>query len=70
MWKRSESGGKVSYRLNLKHPLIEDFTKKIGPLNDELKLVIRLIEECIPIEQIWFDKNDENTSNRYVHGTN
>ncbi|MDA1136298.1 MAG: ATP-binding protein [Proteobacteria bacterium] len=60
LWKRSEVGGKISYKLNLKHPLIENFIEKIGPMNDDFKLVIRLVEQCIPIDQIWIDKNDEN----------
>lgn len=56
LWVRSERKNKIIYKLNQKHPLIDNFRTSIGPLNDDFKIIIRIIEECIPVQQIWIDQ--------------
>lgn len=63
--KRSEKVGKIwsskhirglnAYRLNRDHPLINKFFDNIGSHRKEAEAIFRLIEETVPVEQIWLD---------------
>lgn len=63
--KRSEKIGKVwlakqirnqnTYRLDRDHPVIRSFLERLGGRRKEAEAIFKLIEETVPVEQIWLD---------------
>jgi hypothetical protein len=53
----------IGYRVNKKHPLISDFRKKIGLLEDSFDVILRLLQESIPVQKIWLDAADSEQNN-------
>jgi len=58
-WYKQTREDRVVYRINRKHPLVAailaEFTKK---QRGELFAMFRLLEETVPVEQIWLDTSD------------
>ncbi len=55
VWQRRTRGGKVSYIVNREHPLISQALNSHSATEREFRRVIRLIEEYVPVQQIWVD---------------
>lgn len=58
-WYKQTRADRVIYRVNRQHPLIaailDEFTKK---QQKSLFAMFRLLEETVPVEQIWLDASD------------
>jgi hypothetical protein len=63
VWIRSDRDQMIGYRINKKHPLISDFRKKVGQLDGGFDVVLRLLEESIPVQKIWLDAADSEQNN-------
>jgi hypothetical protein len=63
VWIRSDRDQMIGYRVNKKHPLISDFRKKIGLLEDSFDVILRLLQESIPVQKIWLDAADSEQNN-------
>ncbi len=64
VWQRRVRSQRVSYIINREHPLIKE-ALQAGPAdNPTLNRLLRLIEEYIPVQQIWVDaaEGDETQS--------
>ena len=55
VWSNKKRNEKTIYRINFDHPRIKEFQKSIGPNAKDFKNIIRLIEECVPVQQMWID---------------
>lgn len=56
MWSRREAGGRISYRINRQHTLIELLRFQLeGESRDHLERLLRLIEETVPVPAIALD---------------
>jgi hypothetical protein len=63
VWIRSDRDQMIGYRINKNHPLISDFRKKIGQLEEGFDVVLRLLQESIPVQRIWLDAADSEQNN-------
>ena len=64
VWQRHVRANKVSYVINRDHPLIRDALGSDSIDRQQLRQVLRVIEEYVPIQQIWVDmaEGDESQS--------
>ena len=64
VWQQSISRQRVSYVVNREHPLIKNALQSKLIQSGELRRILRLIEEYVPIQQIWIDaaQGDESQS--------
>ena len=62
VWQRHVQGNRVSYVVNRNHPLVRDalMSDSGGALG--LEQVLRLIEEYVPVQQIWVDQAEGDES--------
>lgn len=58
LWKSSTRRGNQIYRIDRKNELIKDLFKQAGPLKLEIEAIFRLLEETVPVQQIWLDMSE------------
>jgi hypothetical protein len=58
-WNSSIRNGMYHYEINRKHPLIEAVLENAGERKDEIRTMIHLIEETIPIQMILMNSSNE-----------
>ncbi len=61
LWDQKIKHGKVSYKLNLKHPMVESILIEAGELTPRLKALLSMIEATVPVPLIALG-NSENPS--------
>jgi hypothetical protein len=54
-WIATTRSGRTVYLINRKHPVVAAALVRVGVLADQLKPMLRLIEETVPIQKIWLD---------------
>ena len=65
-WKVVRKPGVVSYRIDREHPIVRAVACAVSPeLREEFDALLRILEETVPVEQIWLDAS-ENPEHR-VH---
>jgi hypothetical protein len=58
-WKIVRQDGSVVYRIDREHPLVQAvLSVASGQLKGEVEAMLRIIEETVPVEQIWLDAAD------------
>jgi hypothetical protein len=57
-WKPVKRGKKNFYQINREHPLIKRALSIPTEHCASVKALLRLLEETVPVEQIWLDKSD------------
>ena len=62
VWQRHVRGNRVSYVVNLDHPLIRHALMSESIDVRELRQILRLIDEYVPVQQIWVDMADGDES--------
>ena len=64
VWRRQVKRNKVSYVINRDHPLVQDALVAQPAGSPKLGRLLRLIEEYVPVQQIWVDmaEGDETQS--------
>jgi len=60
VWKERWKGTRLGFEINRKHPLIKEVL--FASPNNQLKAIIRLLEETLPLEQIAFYLADTPTA--------
>lgn len=55
VWMARQTRGQNTYRLDRNHPVIKSFLDRLGGRKNEAEAIFRLIEETVPVEQIWLD---------------
>lgn len=58
LWKPVKRGKKSFYTVNREHPLVVRAMEVAGEDQGTLRALLRLLEETVPVEQIWLDKAD------------
>ena len=72
-WKAGRKSGARVYRIDRDHPVISALRQSIGPeASTDLEVVFRIIEETVPVEQIWLDaaEKPDETSGPFHGSTN
>lgn len=64
VWTRRVNRGTVSYRIDLKHPLIAEAIRESGDAGQTLKRALRIVEETLPTESIMIDSSESPDSSR------
>ena len=55
-WKVGSRAGATVYRIDRDHPVISALLHSVGPQDHtNLEVAFRIIEETVPVEQIWLD---------------
>ncbi len=64
VWNKSVTKGKIHYEVNREHPLLRDAlgAESIDPR--QFRRILRLIEEYVPVQQIWLDMAGGDESQR------
>ena len=64
VWQRHVRGNRVSYVINREHPLVRDALGTGSTDSRSLQQILRLVEEYVPVQQIWVDmaEGDESES--------
>ncbi len=55
VWQNRVKGKKVSYAVNREHPLVKEALGSDTITPSMLERLLRLVEEYIPIQQVWVD---------------
>lgn len=59
-WKAVRTSGRLTYRIDRKHPLVAAVIRAVeGVAKNEIEAALRIVEETVPIEQIWLDKAEQ-----------
>ena len=64
VWNRRVKRNKVSYEINRDHPILRDALEANLTDSQTLRQILRLVEEYVPVQQIWVDmaEGDESQS--------
>ena len=54
-WVAKTRAGRIVYLINRSHPVVAEALKRVGPLEKDLRPMLRLIEETVPVQKIWLD---------------
>ena len=67
VWQRHVKAKRVSYVVNREHPLIRHALAANAIVAQDLHRILRLIEEYVPVQQIWVDmaEGDESQSSPF-----
>ncbi|MFC1680350.1 ATP-binding protein [Pseudomonadota bacterium] len=55
LWTSATRSGGQLYRIDRNNPLIKNLLKKSGSMKQELENLFKLLEETVPVQQIWLD---------------
>jgi hypothetical protein len=54
-WRSEVFKGGVRYRIDTDHPAIKSIMESSGELSPQIKALLRIIEETVPVQKIWLD---------------
>ncbi len=54
-WRSEVFKGGIRYRIDTNHPAIKSIMESSGELNPQIKALLRIIEETVPVQKIWLD---------------
>lgn len=54
-WKSEHSKDGIRYKIDLEHPVIKSVLAKSENLLTDLRLMLKIIEETVPVQRIWLD---------------
>lgn len=55
LWKSSTRSGSQIYRIDRQNEFVKQILRNSGELKPELESLFRLLEETVPVQQIWLD---------------
>lgn len=58
-WDKKLRRGKVFYAVNQEHPLVQEVLKLPDTCQPVIRALLRLLEETVPVQQIWIDNSTE-----------
>lgn len=58
-WVSTIQGNRRAYRVNREHPLVRSVLADCSDCMQELECLLRLLEETVPVEQIWLDTAEQ-----------
>lgn len=58
-WERKVRRGKTFYAVNQEHPLVKEALRIPGTYQPTVRALLRLLEETVPVQQIWIDNSTE-----------
>lgn len=64
-WRTEHSSHGVRYRIDHNHPAIRTVLDDAGNLSAEIKAMLRVIEETVPVQRIWLDTTEGRETPRH-----
>ncbi len=61
-WKIQKTAAGIKYKIDTCHPIIQTVINSSGELKPSILSMIRIIEETIPVQQIWLDTSEAQDS--------
>jgi hypothetical protein len=55
VWEAKKNSVGVRYQISLAHPVVSAVLEQAGSLSPQIKAMLRLIEETVPVQRIWLD---------------
>lgn len=55
LWKSTTRSGSQVYKIDRQNDLVKQLLIRTGSLKPELETLLRLLEETVPVQQIWLD---------------
>jgi len=63
-WKAQHFSGGMRYRIDTDHPAIRAVLDDAGPLLPQVKAMLRVLEETVPVQRIWLDTAENKEAPR------
>ncbi|WP_368185887.1 ATP-binding protein [Aestuariibius sp. HNIBRBA575] len=63
-WQVRRSAQGTSYRISRDHDLLASILDRAGPLKGDIRALLRLIEETVPVQRIWLDTAEDKETPR------
>lgn len=63
-WRAEHFKGGMRYRLDIEHPAIKTVLEDAGPMTAQIRAMLRVIEETIPVQRIWLDTTEAHETPR------
>ncbi len=63
-WRADQTSGGVRYRVDDSHPAVRAVLDDAGSLLPQIKAMLRILEETIPVQQIWLDTAENKETPR------
>lgn len=57
-WQAEQGNGGMRYRISNDHPAIKAVLENAGPLLPQIRAMLRVIEETVPVQRIWLDTTE------------
>jgi len=57
-WRSEHSNGGMRYKIDDNHPAVRAVLDEAGALSPQIKVMLRIIEETIPVQRIWLDTTE------------
>lgn len=67
-WNTIPFSGGVRYRINEDHPAVRTVLENAGSLDAQIRTMLRVIEETIPVQRIWLDTTEVHETPRTSFG--
>lgn len=58
-WESAKRGGSTVYRINRSHPAVKAVLELVGDRSPEVNSLLRVLEETVPVQQIWLDMAEQ-----------
>lgn len=63
-WKVERLSDGIRYRIDIEHPAVRAVLDDAGSLLPQLKAMLRVIEETVPVQRIWIDTAENKDTPR------
>lgn len=63
-WRSEQFSGGMRYRVDTEHPAVRAVFEDAGSLLPQLKAMLRVIEETVPVQRIWLDTAENRDTPR------
>ncbi len=63
-WKSEKFSGGTRYRIDLEHPSVRTVLDEAGSLLPQIRAMLRIIEETVPVQRIWVDTAEDKETPR------
>jgi hypothetical protein len=55
LWKTGSRGGSQIYKIDRQNTLVKSILNQAGDLKEDIDSLLRILEETVPVQQIWLD---------------
>jgi hypothetical protein len=63
-WRADHYAGGVRYRIDVEHPAVKAVLDDAGDIVPQVRAMLRVIEETIPVQRIWLDTAESKETPR------